>query len=192
MKNIKVAITGGIGSGKSSVLKAVSELGYKTISCDQITTDLYQKRKVLRLLKKLFPSAVTGFIRLKLNRAELAKHAFSSDTGYAKLTNAITPLIIKEVERRALKMDGTIFVEVPLLFECNYQDSFDKVIVVTRNKATRIQSVMERSNLLEDQVIERMNRQVDYDSLDLNDYIVINNDGDIESLKIAVLNSIKD
>ena len=46
MKNKKIAITGGIGSGKSTVCEILLELGYPVISCDKITTELYQKRKI--------------------------------------------------------------------------------------------------------------------------------------------------
>ena len=56
-----IAVTGGIGSGKSVAVNVLSATGYNTLSCDDITTDLYEKRKVKLLLKKFFPSAVKGF-----------------------------------------------------------------------------------------------------------------------------------
>ena len=80
-----------------------------------------------------------------------------------------------------------IFVEVPLLFECSYQNEFDKVLVVVRDKNARIESVKARSNLSTEQVLARMNNQVDYDTIDLSNYIVINNDGDKQNFERKIL-----
>ena len=93
---------------------------------------------------------------------------------------------------RAKKLSGKIFVEVPLLFECKYQDSFDGVIVITRPLNARIESVMARSNLTEEQVVGRIKSQVDYENIDLTPYHVIENTGDLEQLKNNVLSLAKE
>lgn len=195
MKNKKIAITGGIGSGKSTVSKFLVELGYTVLSCDKIVSDLYEKRKIKLLLKKIFPDAVKGFFNPKIDRVKIASSAFSDKDLHSLLTLTITPLVMKEVEKKCQKLSGVIFVEVPLLFECNYQNFFDAVLVVKRDKRARIDSVKSRSNLTEQQIIERINNQVDYDTIDLSPYTVIIND-DINALKdkiqSAINNLIKD
>ena len=186
-----IAITGGIGSGKSFALSVLKKAGYPTLSCDQIVKELYQKRAIKRLLKKMFPSAVSGYFNLVIDKAEIARLTFNDKVKHAELTNAITPLVLKEIKKRTSKMQGLIFVEVPLLFECSYQDQFDGMLVIMRDKTARIESVKARSNLSTEQVLARMNNQVDYDAIDLSSYSVINNDGDKESLEKTVLSIAK-
>ena len=186
-----IAITGGIGSGKSFALSVLKKADYQTLSCDQIVKELYQRHTIKRLLKKMFPSAVSGYFNLVVDKAEIARLTFNDKVKHAELTNAITPLVLKEIEKRAKKMHGLIFVEVPLLFECSYQDQFDGVLVIMRDKTARIESVKARSNLSTEQVLARMNNQVDYDAIDLSSYSVINNDGDKESLEKTVLSIAK-
>jgi dephospho-CoA kinase len=84
-----------------------------------------------------------------------------------------------------------VFVEVPLLFECNYQNEFDAVMVIARDKNARIDSVKRRSNLTEEEIISRMAKQTDYDSFDLTPYFCIANDSDELSLKEKVLTTAK-
>ena len=172
----KIAITGGIGSGKSTALKCIKDNGYQVLSCDEITTRLYQKRKIKLLIKRLFPFAVKGFFFPKLDRAKIANQVFTNPSSLKILTDTITPLIMEEVLKVISKTTSPIFVEVPLLYECNYQDKFDNVIIITRNKEQRIKSVMARSNLTEEQVVARMNSQIDYDTFDfsLNTKVLFN------------------
>ena len=190
-KKTVTAVTGGIGSGKSTALEILSNAGYEVLSSDKIVHELYEKRSVKKILKRIFPDAVSGVIKLKLNKKRVAELAFSNKALHKKLTDAITPLVLKEILYRTKDATGKIFVEVPLLFECGYQGYFDKVLVVTRDKVKRIESVKTRSNLTEQEIIARMKDQVDYDALDLTPFITINNDGDYSSLKEKVLSFAK-
>ncbi len=186
------AITGGIGSGKSSVLSILKEAGYHTLSSDQIVYELYKTHKVKALLKEMFPTAVSGKKRLTLNRAEISKQVFVDKVKHELLTKTITPLVLQEILKKAKRTTNPLFVEVPLLFECKYQDYFDGVIVVMRDKNARIESVKTRSNLTEQEILARMSNQVDYDKLDTSPYIVITNDCDIIALKDKVLKITKE
>lgn len=186
------AITGGIGSGKSSVLSILKDAGYDTLSSDQIVSKLYKTHKVKLLLKGLFPNSVSGEKRLKLNRAEISKQVFNDKDKHELLTKTITPLVLDEILKRAKRTNKPLFVEVPLLFECDYQGYFDNVLVVMRDKNARIESVKTRSNLTEEQILARMSNQVDYDKKDLSSYIVIKNDCDIITLKDRVLKLAKE
>ncbi len=176
-QNKLIAVTGGIGSGKSTALGIIEKMGHSVISCDQITKELYGKRWVLKEIKKLFPYAVTGKIFLKVNKVKVAQQAFTDSDKYARLTGYLTPLIFAEAIKKASKLRGNVFVEVPLLFELNYHNKFEKIIVITRKLEDRISSVMARSNLSREQVLDRINKQVDYSKLDLTNYITVNNDG---------------
>ena len=186
----KIAITGGIGSGKSTVLDILTNLGYPTMSSDAIVWELYKKRRIRKMLKQLFPTAITG-IRLKINKSLMAKEVFSNPEKHKLLTDLITPLVLEEILKRTKKLDKPCFVEVPLLFECGYDYCFDDVWVIVRNKKDRIDSVVKRSNLTEEQVVARMNNQVNYDNLNLNGYTVIENTGDLNALVQTIKTQLK-
>ena len=188
MKEKKLfAITGGIGSGKSAALAALKDAGYSVLSSDEIVSELYEKRKVKKLIRRLFPDAVTGVINLKLDRKKISALVFNDKEQLEKLTALITPMVIEQIIKRFNKSDRSIFAEVPLLFERNYQDYFDEVIVVKRKLLDRVESVIRRSKLSKDEVLARINAQFDYDNSDLSKYIVISNEGDLNSLRSSVL-----
>ena len=186
-----IAITGGIGSGKSQVLLALENAGEKVISCDKITNELYNNRAVKRWLKKVFPESASGFINLKIDKKKIASTVFSDKQKLKLLTDYLTPLILEKSLKRAKQLGGRVFVEVPLLFERNAQNHFDKVVVITRNLEDRILSVMARSNLTREQVLERISSQFDYDGADLTPYHIIDNDSDVSSLTQKALQLIK-
>ena len=81
---------------------------------------------------------------------------------------------------------------MPLLFECSYQNNFDGVIVITRDKNSRIESVKKRSNLTEEHILKRMESQFDYQNADLTPYTVIDNDGskDFENKILSVAKNV--
>ncbi len=188
----KIAITGGIGSGKSLAVNTLKNAGYITLSSDNIVSELYEKASVRKLVKEIFPTAVSDAPDYIIDRKAVSAIAFSDEAKHKLLTDTITPLVIKEIEKRAKENSGVTIVEVPLLFECGYEKLFDKVLVVTRPKEDRIKSVIERSNLTREQVLSRMASQVDYSSIDLSPYTIIENNGDIESFKLKVLSAVKD
>ena len=186
-----IGLTGGIGSGKSTALNALKQQGYKTVSCDEITRALYRRRKTLKRLRGVFPSAITGKFFLKADRKEISRIAFSDKEKFAFLTDFLTKETYRNAMNRAKKLKGTVIVEVPLLLENDLCADFDKVIVLTREKSARIESVKARSSLTEKEIEKRMNAQVDYDKFDLTPYTVIKNDGSEKDLAAAILNAVK-
>ena len=192
MDNKRFALTGGIGSGKSTALEIIKNAGFLTLTSDGIVSDLYCTKKIKRILKKLFPTAVKGIFHIKINRAEISKIAFNNPDKHKALTDAITPLVLEEIIKFTSTAKSPVFVEVPLLFECGYEKYFDGVIVITRSLKDRIESVKARSNLTEEQILARINKQVDYQNKDLSPYHVIANDGDFNALKDKVLSLVND
>jgi dephospho-CoA kinase len=190
-KNFLVAITGGIGSGKTTVIKEILNNGYPVINCDEITKKLYKTAKVKRWVKTNFPTCTSGKLFIKVNKKALAELVFKDKKALDRLTDYLTELIFKKAIKSAKKKKGLVFIEVPLLFEKGYQEQFDKVIVVLRDKEERILSVIKRSNLTKEQVVVRIDNQVDYESIDLSKFIVINNDKDIVALKEKVISTLE-
>ena len=165
MKNRVIAVTGGIGSGKSTALKILSDKGYKVVSCDEINRSVYEIPQVKEKLKEIFPSAEDGG---ELNKKEISAIVFSDKEKRKALENLLHPIIVSEAFLEAENCDskdGTAFVEVPLLFGSGYENKFDKTLVIIRNLEDRIKSVMKRSGLSRREVEARINAQFDYDKL---------------------------
>ena len=102
------------------------------------------------------------------------------------------PLVLKTAINKARRGGKELsFVEVPLLFEGNYQKTFDGVIVVTRGLDLRIAGVKKRSDLSEEEIRKRMSAQINYQEFDLSPYTVIDNDGAMAELKEKVICAIK-
>ena len=180
-----IAVTGGIGSGKSSALKILADAGYKTLSADEIVCELYERKEIRALLKPLFPTAVNGDDYI-IDRKNIAEQTFSNKEKHLALTELITPMVMAEILKRT-DQNELCFVEVPLLFECGFEEMFDDVIVIMRTLNKRIESVMNRSNLTKEQVMARISNQFNYDVADLSNYIIVKNDFGIDELKQTLL-----
>ncbi|MDY6367312.1 MAG: dephospho-CoA kinase [Clostridia bacterium] len=191
MKKV-IAITGGIGSGKSLAAKFLKENGYKVVSCDEITDSLYKKHRVKKLLSKIFPSAAKGKLFIKIDKKAVAKEVFSDSEKRNRLNALMHPLIVDYAIRKARRGNGKIsFVEIPLLFETQSQEKFDGIIIIKRPIENRIAAVVKRSKITEEEVVQRIGTQFEYETADLSAYTVIENDGDKENLKKAVLTAIE-
>lgn len=192
MQNKIIAVTGGIGTGKSLALSVIKESGFSVIDCDAIVKELYKKRKVKNGVKNIFPSAVKGKLRLKVDKNAIAREVFASPEKHRALTEFFAPKVLNIALLRAKRLGGKVFIEVPLLFELGKTNLFDDVIVITRNLEDRINSVMARSSLTREQVLERINCQFDYENEDLSKHLIIKNDGTKEEFKAKILNMIKE
>ena len=179
-QNKRIAITGGIGSGKSTVLAVFRELGYPVFSCDEIYAELLTEPDFIKEIQAVFPQCVKGE---KLDRAELSKLVFSDTDGEIERLNALThPRIL---ERLLKNMDGypLAFAEVPLLYEGGFEQLFDGVIAVYREQEERIRAVQERSGLTREEVEKRIARQYPQEKLKERTEFVIENTGSEERLK---------
>lgn len=186
MKNFKVAITGGIGSGKSTVGKIISEMGYLVVSCDDVYKDLLSKKDFVLKICEVTETEPIMCEKggLSIDSRSISSKIFSDNSIKTRLENLTHPAIMGEVFNRLNKHEGLCFAEVPLLFESNLQGEFDGVIVVMRDREARVQSVVARSNLKKEEVIERINNQFDYENFDKKAHTVIYNDSSFEELKI--------
>ena len=176
-----IAITGGIGSGKSAVLACVRDMGYATVSADEIAREIYGDERVLAETRIVFPDCVQGDA---VDRKKLAETVFSDARARRRLEEITHPAIMKKLFARAYAGDGDIvFAEVPLLFEGGYAPQFDGVIVVMRPLRARIQAVTARDGLSEQEVLRRMQNQFDYEKNPLSGHTVLWNDGDLAALR---------
>ncbi len=187
--NLKIAITGGIGSGKSTVGSIIAEQGHTVVSCDKIYYQLLKEDCFIEILVKEFGDILSCG---NLDRKKLADMVFCDRKKLQRLNDITHPIIMKHV-LELMDKERVAFCEVPLLFESGYEKNFDKVIIVLREKNERVKSITERDNISEKSVLLRMNSQFDYANADLSGYYVIHNTSDISELRnktIKILNKV--
>lgn len=184
----KIAVTGGIGSGKSAVCRILKERGYPVFSCDEINRTLLSEKSYLDGLCALFPACVKDG---KLNKAALSALVFSDKEALKTLNAYAHPRIAERLRRDMEGAEKTCFAEVPLLFESGMTKRFDGAIVVLRNKEERIRAVVARDGLTAEQAKARMKQQFDYDGPLPDGCLVIENDGDEAALRKKVDDMLK-
>lgn len=189
--NFKFAITGGIGSGKSTVAEIIRGQGYAVFSCDEIYKELLCRKEFLNRIASEFDGVIKE--DGALDRSELSKIVFEDKAALDKLNSITHPAIMEEVFKRSsgLKLS---FTEVPLLFENGFERYFDGVLVVLRDLNERIASVSKRDNIDAKTVNLRIKSQFNYDNCDFAKYYVIHNNGNFDDLeqKLAeILENIK-
>lgn len=187
---MRVGLTGGIGSGKSTVAAMLAEHGATVVDADQIARRIVEPGSpVLARLVEEFGSDIINDDG-ELRRGELAARAFASERGTRRLNEITHPAIreLAEVELAAAEESsevGVVVYEMPLLVETGQVSLVDVVVVVDLPEGEQIQRATARG-LAEDDVRARMSRQARREErLDAADYI-IDNSGDASSTQQAV------
>lgn len=186
--NVKIAITGGVCSGKSTVAKIIEEQGHSVISCDEIYHELLNDERFANALVNEF-----GDIKNSdgsIDKAKLSKIVFGDDVKREKLNALTHPKIMQRVIEEA-SGDGIFFCEVPLLFEGGFERLFDNAIVVLRKKDARLKELMNRANIDKIQALLRINSQYNYEIYSFAKYYVINNSGNLANLRSETLTTLE-
>lgn len=180
-KMFKIAITGGIGSGKSTVLAILIDLGYFVFSCDTIAREIYTDKIVLQKITKHFPHVLVEGV---VDRKKLADEIFQ-DSQKVRILNAIThPVIMQKLLNHMESCQEDIcFAEVPLLFEGGFENLFDYVFIVMRPLENRIKAIQARDNLSVQEIENRIKNQFNYANTINIEHTVIENTKDIKYLE---------
>lgn len=183
----KIAITGGIGSGKSTAAKILQEIGFTCFSADKIYNDLLKNGDfVLEVSKRMGiePIAVDG--KITLDKKAVSNLVFGDKSELKKLNECTHPVVMSVLTNKISHVKGEkfVFAEVPVLFEEGYDKLFDYVFVIKRNFDARLSNTMSRDGKNAEEVKRIVKSQIDYEKIPQSDnIIVVNNDGDIEELK---------
>ncbi len=174
-----VGLTGGIGSGKTTVAGMFKDLGIPVYNADREAKNLMNTSEPLKKgLIALFGEK--AFDKEGLNREFIAGIVFNDKEKLKALNELVHPLVRSHF-LSWIEVQSTAYViqENPLIFEKNNQNLFDYIITVTAKKEDKIKRVMARDGIDESQVLGRMNNQLD-DSLKIKgaDFVIYN-----ESLK---------
>ena len=176
----KIAVTGGLGSGKSEFCGILREMGYPVFSCDEINRELWKDPSYLSELAGLFPDCLTDGLP---DKTKLSRKVFSDERARARLNALSQPRIMQELIGRMNGFPTTVFAEVPLLFEGGYEKLFDAVLALRRDKEARISAVSKRDGLTRTDALARIQRQFDPDKLEEKQCLIVENDGDRAALK---------
>lgn len=175
---MRIALTGNIASGKSAVLNILKGNGFNVLDTDEVAHELLTVNN-----KPLFEAFkdYDVFENGEFSRNKLGKIVFNDEILRKKLEAILHPQIAKEIE----KFDG--IVAIPLLFEAKMENLFDKIIMVYTDDEIRLQRLMKRNNLTQEEAIKRMNSQMSQDEkVKLSDFVIYNN-GTFDELTKAVL-----
>jgi len=180
-----IAITGNIGSGKSTVSRIVGEK-YPLYSADVAANRFLDEPSVQQKLTMQFGRDLIK--DNKINRKQLASMVFSNSDNLRYLESLLHPLVLKEFEQIILaSSEPYLFFEIPLLFEAGIEKCFDYIILVTADPETRIQRLVRRDGSSPADIEKRIQFQIpDEEKIPFSN-LVINNDLDPHSLENQVL-----
>ncbi|AOX05667.1 dephospho-CoA kinase [Corynebacterium sp. NML98-0116] len=177
---LKIGLTGGIGSGKSSVAALLRERGFVVVDADRIARDVLQPGSDgLKEVAAAFGDDLVDASGV-LNRKLLAQRAFVSEEQTQKLNSITHPAIRKESSRQfdAAEAEGArvAVYDMPLLVELGLHRQMDFTVVVDVNEEERVRRLVQLRGLSEADARSRIARQIDDDDrLAAADYVIDNN-----------------
>ena len=176
---IRLAITGGIGSGKSVVSHIMEIMGVPVYDCDRNAKELMvSDATIVKGLTRMFGSECYNEDG-SLNRGYVASRIFTDDDNIKRVNALVHPVVKRDFEKWAAeKKAPVVAVETAVLYESGIIESVDKVLVVWADKETCIQRTVSRSGMSRNQVVSRMQKQMLADEmLLLSDYSIYNDNG---------------
>ncbi len=192
----KIGITGGIGSGKTTIANIFKKLNFQVIDADKIAREaVLPGSKTLEQIKKVFGVEVIN--KGQLDRKKLGRIIFSNSIEKKKLNNIIQPSIARLICLKTSfliksKRIKTLIYDIPLLYEENLQRFFSSIIVVYAPENIRIHRIKKRDKILKKEAINRIHSQMSLEKKkNMADFVIDNSYFDINSLKIKVLEFIR-
>ena len=194
-----VGLTGGIGTGKSTVSRKLRERGYPVIDLDVISREVIEYPEVIDELVRNFGNEIlenqnntSG--KKSISRNKLRQTVFKEEKKVSVLNSIMHPPIVEEMRRQIeelRKSYKTVFVEVQLLFEAKLEKEFDIIVLVYADKKTQLERVLKRDGRSEGEVQQIINAQMDMtEKRRVSNYIIENN-GDSEMLDLEIEKFIK-
>ncbi|EIC91318.1 dephospho-CoA kinase [Candidatus Aquiluna sp. IMCC13023] len=154
-----IALTGGIGSGKSTVASRWVALGGTEIDADVLARQVVEPGTAgLAAVVKTFGTEVLNEDS-SLNRAQLAKIAFSSEENRTVLQGILHPLIQARAKKLISEIEGLIIYTIPLLVETKSPLTFDRIVTVSAPEAVRIERLINNRGMTEEDSLSRIRAQ---------------------------------
>ena len=178
---IKVAITGGIGTGKTTISNMFSDKGVPVFNSDEIAKEIMNTNS---LLKNEIVTAFgdKAYDKNKLNKEYLSDAVFNNEILLKKINSIVHPYVADEFNSWIQEQDSKyIIYESAIIFENQAEDFFDKIICVTASEEEVISRIMKRNDFSVDKIKSIINKQLPNDAkVQKSDYV-------IESMNISKL-----
>ena len=176
-----IAVTGGMGTGQSSVCQFLHYLGAKAINADKIAKrEIENNAAVQKELKKTFGAKIF-YPNGKLNRKLLARLAFADEAKTVRLNKIVHPQMVSRIieiieSARDSGRYSMIVVDAALIFELSLENMFDAVVVVTSKMQNRLERIKLRDKLTDKEISDRMSKQIPIeDKMQWADHLIENN-----------------
>jgi dephospho-CoA kinase len=177
---MKIGVTGGIGSGKSTVCRIFNILGIPVFSADDEAKKIMNSDKeVIDMVRKIAGKDV--YSSGTLNRGELASIIFNDKMLLQEINQTIHPHVYSNFMTWAGSVSAPyVVMESALLFESRATGLVDKIVTVTAPVEERIDRVVRGNNLTREQVVDRIKNQMDdEEKIRLSDYVISNSERDM-------------
>jgi dephospho-CoA kinase len=174
-KKIKIALTGGIGTGKTYISKQFLDMGIPVFYADDEAKKLMSSEKVLKYFAEKYGDSF--FTNNQLDTSKLATFIFDSPENRKQIELFIHPLVMQQFEDWATQqLSNIVMLESAIIFEARLEKFFDKVIVVDAPLHVRIKRIKERNKLLsESEILQRINQQITQEEkCKLGDFVINN------------------
>jgi len=174
---IRVGITGGMGTGKSTVAAVFAAMGIPVFDADSTARRIMNSDQVLQQ-QIIAAFGVEAYAGGQLNRSWMAERVFQNEAELAVLNQLVHPAVIAAGEKWMLQQKTPYAIkEAAIIFESGSQRWLDFIIGVTAPLSLRIQRVMHRSQLTRDEILKRIDQQMD-DAIKMKlcDAVIINDE----------------
>ena len=194
-----VGLTGGIGTGKSTVSRKLRERGYPVIDLDVISREVIEYPEVIDELVRNFGNEIlenqdNTSRKKSISRNKLRQTVFKEEKKVSVLNSIMHPPIVEEMRRQIeelRKSYKTVFIEVQLLFEAKLEKEFDIIVLVYADKKTQLERVLKRDERSEEEVQQIINAQMDMTEKRRRSNYIIENNGNSEMLDLEIEKFIK-
>ncbi|WP_316815601.1 dephospho-CoA kinase [Pedobacter nyackensis] len=191
---LKIGITGGIGSGKTTLCKVFETLGIPVFYADMVAKQIMITDEILvKGVKEAFGDE-SYTAEGALNNKHIAEIVFNNTQQLAKLNELVHPAVFRAFDNWVNEVPATvpyILKEAALLFESGSYKMCDQNILVIAPEETRLHRVMERDGVTEEQVRARMDKQLpDEEKIKLADHIIYNNETDSLIIQVTKLHQL--
>ena len=181
-----VGLTGGISSGKSTVSSYLKQLKIPVIDADEVARKVVEPNSQgAREIRKTFGSDVFEEDG-SLNRQKLGSLIFSNAENRQKLDDLLQPLIkimiLDEIEEYRQKGENMIVLDLPLLFEKQYEELCEDIIVVYIPKELQLERLMKRNQYTKQEALSRIDSQLSIEEKRKRATVLLDNQGTIQQL----------
>lgn len=185
MADLRVGLTGGLASGKSTVARMLAGRGATVIDADRLVAELYEPGEPgARAAAELFGEEVLDG-RGAVDREGLAAVVFADPEARRRLERAVHPLVRERFAEIARETEGVVVLEATLLVEAGYAPDFDRVVTVEAEPEARLRRAVARG-MDEAEARRRLAAQGDGEARRTAADVVIRNDGDLAELERRV------